>query len=81
MILVWIGVALVALKLAQIGPVGELAWWWVVAPFGLALIWFEWGERILGRDRRKLEHEEHSQRRKERLEKQFGPAKGGRPKR
>ena len=34
------GVLLVALKLADIGPVAGWAWWWVAAPLAVALLWW-----------------------------------------
>lgn len=53
MLLLIIGVILMALKLAEIGPVADLSWWWVVLPFGLAYLWFELVERRLGWDKKK----------------------------
>jgi small Trp-rich protein len=71
MILVWAGVILVVLKLIDFGPLIELSWWWVLAPLALAFVWFEWLEKLLGLDRRKVEHLEWEQRRKERVAAQF----------
>ena len=76
MILVWAGVALLLLKLLEIGPVAELSWWWVLAPFGLGLLWFEFGERIFGMDRRKGDEEVHERRRRERIAELFGKKPG-----
>lgn len=50
--LLWIGALLVALKWMGIDPVAGWSWWWVVSPFLLAVIWWEWLERMLGLDRR-----------------------------
>ncbi|MFN5509793.1 MAG: TIGR04438 family Trp-rich protein [Burkholderiales bacterium] len=50
--LLWIGALLVALKWIGIEPVASWSWWWVVSPFLLAVIWWEWLERMLGLDRR-----------------------------
>jgi small Trp-rich protein len=36
-----LGIALLAMKLAEIGPVAEWSWLWVLAPFGMAVLW--WG--------------------------------------
>jgi small Trp-rich protein len=36
-----IGLALLAMKWAEIGPVAAWSWWLVLAPFGLAVAW--WG--------------------------------------
>jgi small Trp-rich protein len=38
------GVLLVALKLADIGPVEEWSWWVVLAPFGLAALWWAYAD-------------------------------------
>ncbi len=51
--LVWIGVALLILHFAGIGPFAELKWWWWGLPFLLALIWFELIERTFGFDRKR----------------------------
>lgn len=40
MAFVVIGVLLVVLRWAEIGPVAAWSWWWVVSPFGLALAWW-----------------------------------------
>ncbi len=71
MILVWAGVALILLKTLEVGPLADLSWWWVLAPLAAALVWFEWLEKLFGRDRRKVEHLEWEQRRKERVAAQF----------
>lgn len=36
-----LGLALLALKFAEIGPVATWSWWVVLAPFGMAVAW--WG--------------------------------------
>ena len=71
----WIGVVLVLLKAADVGPVAGLSWYWVLLPLGVALIWFEVLEKLFGRDRRRLEHDELEQRRQERIEAVFGKRK------
>lgn len=38
------GVLLVALKLADIGPVDQWSWWVVLAPFGLAALWWAYAD-------------------------------------
>ncbi len=40
MILVLIGVVLLVLKFAEIGFGADLGWGWVLAPFGLAAVWW-----------------------------------------
>jgi len=51
--LIWIGVALLLLHLAGIGPFADMKWYWWALPFGLAVIWFEVIERTFGLDRKK----------------------------
>ena len=78
MYLVWAGVLLVACKYFEFGPMAEWSWWWILAPFGLAFIWFEALERVFGRDRRKVDHVRHEALRKQRVAEQFAQV-GGRP--
>jgi small Trp-rich protein len=68
---VWVGLILVLLKAAGIGPFAQWEWWWIFAPLGAAIVWFEGLEKLFGRDRRKIEHDEMEQRRKERLAETF----------
>lgn len=39
-----IGVLLIGLKLAEIGPVAAWSWWWVLAPFALAAVWWQFAD-------------------------------------
>lgn len=71
MLLIVAGVLLIGLKLLEVGPVAGLSWWWVFSPLILAFIWFELLEKPLGFDRRKADHLEWEQRRKERVAAQF----------
>jgi small Trp-rich protein len=41
MYFVWIGVLAVALKYFEVGPFATISWLWVLAPLGLAFLWFE----------------------------------------
>jgi small Trp-rich protein len=54
--LIWIGVALMALHFAGIGPFAGMDYWWML-PFGLAFVWFEFIERPFGLDRKKAHDE------------------------
>jgi small Trp-rich protein len=39
-----LGVVLLVLKYLEIGPVAVWEWWVVLAPFGLATIWWVWAD-------------------------------------
>ncbi|MFT4102520.1 MAG: TIGR04438 family Trp-rich protein [Burkholderiaceae bacterium] len=78
MIVLWIAVVLLVLKLLEVGPLATLSWWWVMLPFGLAFLWFETFESLLGRDKRTVEHEHYDKLRKARVAQQFADARGKR---
>ncbi len=81
MILIWLGIALIALKFLEIGMFAELSWWWTLSPLIAALVWFEFLEKLFGLDRRNVEHQEWDRRRKERVAEQFAvDPRTGRPK-
>jgi small Trp-rich protein len=40
MFFIIVGVLLIALKLAEFGPVAAWSWWVVLAPFGVAAVWW-----------------------------------------
>lgn len=63
-------VGLSILRYLEVGPFAGLSWWWVVGLFGATFVWFEFGERMLGLDKRK-EHNALEKARKERVEKTF----------
>ncbi len=71
MYLVWLGLVLVALRWLEIGPVAGWSWWWVLSPLAVALVWFEFLEQPLGRDRRQVETVEFEERRRKRVDEQF----------
>jgi small Trp-rich protein len=68
--LILIILVLLVLKYFEIGPVATLSWWWIVGAMGVAFVWFEFVERILGLDKRKA-HEQLETARKERIRKSF----------
>jgi len=39
-----LGLILLVLKYLEIGPVAAWAWWIVLAPFGLAILWWTWAD-------------------------------------
>jgi small Trp-rich protein len=63
--LLWVGVALIILKVLEISVFATLSWWWICLPFVLALIWFEVFEQRLGLDKKKAfdEMEAHKKKR------------------
>lgn len=69
--LVWSGVVLLLCKWFEVGPVAEWSWWWVLAPFLAAFVWFEFFEKMFGRDRRQVEHVEWQKRARDRVRENF----------
>lgn len=63
-------VLLSILRYLEVGPFAELSWWWIIGLFGVAFVWFEFGERIFGLDKRKAD-EQLEKARKERMTKTF----------
>jgi small Trp-rich protein len=51
--LIWLGVAMIVLKLLEISVFATLSWWWITVPFLVAFLWFELVERRLGMDKKK----------------------------
>lgn len=39
-----LGVVLLVMKMTAFGPVAEWAWWIVLAPFGLAVLWWSFAD-------------------------------------
>jgi small Trp-rich protein len=44
MYLLLIGIALLAMKYLEFGPVAMWDWWWVLSPLGLAVLWWWWAD-------------------------------------
>ena len=81
MYLLGLGIILLALKYLEIGPPAEWSWWAVLAPFGLAALWWAWAD-YSGYTKRKAVQREND-RKKARLDKQrdqlgLGPKSGRR---
>ena len=68
MAFVIVGILLVILKLAELGPFAKLSWWWVALPFVLVVIWWEVIVPMFALDKKK-EHEEFERERKKRMDK------------
>ena len=73
--LIWIGVALIVLKVLNVSVFGEVSWWWIVLPFGLGFLWFELVEKRLGLDKKKA-HDEIEKAKKERIKKRLEVERG-----
>jgi len=65
-----VGVLLVAMKLADIGPVATWAWWWVAAPLAVALLWWWYADASGLNKRREMSRmeERKAERRRSALE-------------
>ena len=67
MLFVLLGVALVALKFAEIGVVAGWDWWLVLLPFGAAVLWWAFADstgRTKKREMDKMEDRKKARRRK-----------------
>ncbi|RYX95952.1 MAG: TIGR04438 family Trp-rich protein [Comamonadaceae bacterium] len=63
-----LGVAMLALKYLEISFVAGLEWWMVLAPFGLAVLWWIWADKS-GYTKR-VEMDKMEKRKTDRIEKQ-----------
>lgn len=63
-----LGLLLVLLKYLEIGPVATWSWWWVLAPFALAALWWAWADSTGYTKRKAIEKME--QRKRARIDKQ-----------
>lgn len=50
-----LGIVLVLLKYAEMGPVAAWSWWWTLAPFALAALWWAWADATGYTKRRAIE--------------------------
>lgn len=81
MYLLGLGLLLVAMKYLEFGAVALWAWWLVLAPFGLAFLWWGWADSTGYTKRKAVEREDA--RKKARIDKHkealgYGNKKGGR---
>ncbi|MEI6761058.1 MAG: TIGR04438 family Trp-rich protein [Betaproteobacteria bacterium] len=44
MYLLGIGLVFLALKVSALSPVAAWSWWWVLSPFGAAVLWWAWAD-------------------------------------
>ena len=78
--LIWLGLALIALKLLELGPFAAMSWWWIAALGAVAFVWFEFIERNLGLDKKKA-FDEIDKVKKLRIERALDASKARRGKR
>lgn len=58
MYLLGIGIVLLVLRWAEIGPFASWSWWLVMAPFGLACLWWAWADASGYTRRKAMEREQ-----------------------
>lgn len=58
MYLLGLGIILLAMKYLEFGPVAAWSWWVVLAPFGLAVLWWSWADSSGYTKRKAMEREE-----------------------
>ncbi|CAN5361598.1 hypothetical protein BH11PSE11_BH11PSE11_20490 [soil metagenome] len=63
-------VGLMLLKYFEVGFFAEMSWWWPIGLMGVAFLWFEFIERMLGLDKKKA-HKTDEKIREERVKKAF----------
>lgn len=66
MYLLGLGVVFLMLKFFEVAPVAGWAWWAVLVPFGLAIVWWAWADWSGYTKRKAMEREEA--RRQKRIE-------------
>ena len=64
MLLIVLIFGLSVLRFFEVGPFAGLSWWWIAALFLVAFVWFEYIEKMLGRDKRRAHDETEEARRK-----------------
>lgn len=66
MYLLGLGLVFLVMKYLEIGPVAAWDWWIVLAPFGMAMLWWAWADTSGYTKRKAMEREDA--RRKDRIE-------------
>ncbi len=62
--------ALVPLRYFEVWKFADMSWWWIIGAMGVAFIWFEFIEKMLGLDKKKS-HDIDEERRKARIAASF----------
>ena len=71
--MVIVGVLLLAAKWTEFGPFATWSWWIVLAPFGIAALWWEFADASGWRKRREIEKmEKRKAERRERAREDLG---------
>jgi small Trp-rich protein len=65
---------LVVLRFFEVWRFAQLSWWWIGTLMAVAFVWFEFIEKMLGRDKKK-QHDDEEKRRRDRLKNSFGKRK------
>lgn len=68
MYLLGIGIVLLLCKYLEVGPPANWSWWIILAPFGLAALWWAWADGSGYTKRKAMERED--KRKADRIEKQ-----------
>lgn len=68
MYFVGIGLAMLLMRMMDIAPVAHWPWYVVLAPFGMAVVWWTWADSSGYTQRKAAQREE--ERRRERIERQ-----------
>jgi small Trp-rich protein len=61
MYLLVLGIILLVMKIAQVGPGADLSWWWVLAPFPAVPLWWAISDAT-GLTRRQVDAREEQRR-------------------
>lgn len=61
-----LGLALLIMKYLAVGPVAHWSWWIILAPFGLAMLWWTWADNSGYSKKKAMERE--NDRRQERID-------------
>lgn len=76
MYLLAISVLILVLKLLELPPVADWSWWWVVLPFVLTFLWFEFGESMFGYDKKRLNELDMERTRRARIRQSLQAVRG-----
>ncbi|NDP64886.1 TIGR04438 family Trp-rich protein [Polaromonas sp.] len=61
-----LGLALLIMKYLAVGPVADWSWWIILAPFGLAVLWWAWADNSGYTKKKAMERE--NDRRQDRID-------------